>query len=63
MTRVLVDNLFHVRNLIEEVLTICRWDDTGVTLDLIDPVCRAAIEIGMTEEEIKDLIGEDFIET
>lgn len=54
-----MDNLFHVKALIAEVLTVCRWDDTGVTLDLVEPVYRAAIEIGMSEEEIKKLVGEE----
>ena len=49
-----MENRF-VRELIEEVLTICRWDDTGVTLDLVEPAFRAAIEIGMTKEEIEEL--------
>ena len=44
-----------IRNLIEEVLTTCRWDDTGVTLDLVEPALKAAIEIGMTEDELKAL--------
>lgn len=48
-----------VRELIEEVLTTCRWDDTGVTGDLIEPAYRAAIEIGMTEADIRKLAGEE----
>lgn len=53
-----MDNRF-VRELIEEVLTVARWDDTGVTGDLVEPAFRAAIEIGMTQEEIKGLVGEE----
>lgn len=44
-----------IKNLIEEVLTTCRWDDTGVTLDLVEPALNAAVEIGMTEQELKAL--------
>lgn len=54
-----MDNLFHVRKLIEEVLTVCRYDDTSVTFDLIEPAFRAAEEIGMSKEEIKKLVGEE----
>lgn len=46
-----------IRELIEEVLTVCRWDDTGVTMDLVEPAMRAAIEIGMTKDEVGELIG------
>ena len=41
--------------MIEEVLTICRWDDTGVTLDFVELAFWAVIEIGMTKEEIEEL--------
>lgn len=47
-----------VRDLVENVLTTCRWDDTGVTLDLVEPALRVAIDIGMTQEEIKELANE-----
>jgi len=52
-----MENRF-VRELIEEVLTVCRWDDTGVTLDLVEPAFRAAVEIGMTKEDIERLANE-----
>lgn len=48
-----------VRELIAEVLTIYREDDTGVTMDLVEPAYRAAIEVGMTEQDIKNLVGEE----
>lgn len=44
-----------VKELIREVLTIARWDDTGVTLDLVEPAFRAAVEIGMSREEIQKM--------
>jgi hypothetical protein len=44
-----------IRTLVEEVLTICRWDDTGTTVDLIEPALIVAEEIGMTREEIEEL--------
>lgn len=47
-----------IRDLIVEVLTTCRADDTGVTYDLIEPALRAAAEIGMSEEEIRELAKE-----
>jgi len=43
------------KRLIEEVLTTCRWDDTGVTGDLIEPALEAAEVLGMTREEIEEL--------
>jgi len=48
-----------IRDLVVEVLTTCRADDTGVTYDLIEPALRAAAEIGMTEEEIKALAEQE----
>jgi hypothetical protein len=47
-----------IRDLIVEVLTTARLDDTGVTYDLVEPALRAAAEIGMTSEEIKALAEE-----
>lgn len=44
-----------VKELIREVLTICKYDDTGVTLDLVEPAFRAAVEIGMTREQIEEM--------
>jgi hypothetical protein len=44
-----------IRDLVVEVLTTCRADETGVTGDLIEPALRVAAEIGMTEEEIREL--------
>jgi hypothetical protein len=52
-------SLRFVKALIEEVLTVCRWDDTGVTLDLVEPAYRAAIEIGMSEDDIKEIVGDE----
>lgn len=48
-----------IRKLIEEVLTTCHADDTGVTYDLVEPALEAAAEIGMTSEEIKRLVNEE----
>lgn len=47
-----------VKLLIQEVLTICKYDDTGVTLDLVEPALRAGIEIGMSQEELEQLAEE-----
>lgn len=47
-----------IRELVVEVLTTCRADDTGVTFDLIEPALRAAVEIGMSEEEIRELANQ-----
>jgi hypothetical protein len=51
-----------VKKLIEEVLTVCRWDDTGVTFDLYDQARRAGEEIGMTEKELDSLTGVEDID-
>ncbi len=48
-----------IRKLVEEVLTTCRWDDTGVTHDLLIPALEAAAEIGMTGEEIIELANQE----
>jgi hypothetical protein len=51
-------NVRVVRELVEEVLLTCRWDETGVTSSLVDLALNAAIEIGMSEEEIRELASE-----
>jgi hypothetical protein len=48
-----------IRDLIMEVLTTCRADDTGVTGDLIEPALRAAAEIGMSESEIRAIAEQE----
>lgn len=48
-----------LKEFVAEVLTVCRWDDTGVTLDLVEPALVAAQELGMTPEEIRKLAGDD----
>lgn len=48
-----------IRKLIEEVLTTCHADDTGVTYDLVEPALEAAAEIGLTSEEIKELVQKE----
>jgi len=55
-----VDKFYHIRRLIEEVLVVCKNDDTWVTVDLLEPAKNAATEIGMTSEEIKELLGESI---
>jgi hypothetical protein len=47
-----------LKEFVAEVLTVCRWDDTGVTGDLVEPALVVAMELGMTVEEIKELAGE-----
>lgn len=48
-------NVRIIRELVEEVLRTCRWDDTGVTTHLIELALDAAQEIGMTREEVAKL--------
>lgn len=48
-----------IRELVVEVLTTCHADDTGITYDLVEPALRAAAEIGMTEEEIRELVQKE----
>ena len=48
-----------IRKLIEEVLITCHADDTGVTHDLVEPALEAAAEIGLTSEEIKELVQKE----
>lgn len=54
------DGVRILREFVAEVLTVCRYDDTGVTLDLVEPALMAAQELGMSEEEIRKLSGENI---
>lgn len=47
-----------IRQLIEEVLVVCKNDDTGVTFDLLEPAVRAGQEIGMTEADMEKILNE-----
>lgn len=47
-----------IRQLIEEVLVVCKNDDTGVTFDLLEPAIRAAQEIGMTQADVEKMLDE-----
>jgi len=47
-----------LKEFVAEVLTVCRYDDTGVTGDLVEPALTAAMELGMTVEEVRVLAGE-----
>lgn len=49
-----------LRELVETVLTVCREDDTGVTIDLVDIALRAGAEIGLSKRFMNELLGEAF---
>lgn len=42
---------------VAEVLTVCKNDDTGVTWGIQDKALEAGVELGMTEEELQEMLA------
>jgi hypothetical protein len=47
-----------LKEFVAEVLVICKNDDTGVSIDLLEPALTAGLELGMTREELEKIIDE-----
>lgn len=48
-----------LKEFVAEVLTVCKNDYDGITWGLEDKAFQAGAELGMSKQELEELLGED----